>query len=133
MKIYLPGRVMERTGGRRALVLALLCLLLTPGFAPAEGDAPGSVQALWAEMDPAAEPLDVRIVRQWEEDGLVLRYVTFHIGTFKTRAARPCDIIDLGRGERKKRRAAHSRIARTALFVFWCRGEDLNLHPLKVD
>ncbi len=46
------------------------------------------MQALWAEMDPAAEPLDVRIVRQWEEDGLVLRYVTFHIGTFKTRAAR---------------------------------------------
>ncbi|MEC9031293.1 MAG: acetylxylan esterase [Planctomycetota bacterium] len=77
MKIYLPGRV-----------LALFCLVFTAGFAPAEEDAPESVQALWAELDPAAEPLDVRVVRQWEEDGLVLRYVTFHIGTFKTRAAR---------------------------------------------
>ena len=77
MKIYLSGRV-----------LALFCLVFTAGFAPAEEDAPESVQALWAELDPAAEPLDVRVVRQWEEDGLVLRYVTFHIGTFKTRAAR---------------------------------------------
>ncbi len=77
MKIYLSRRV-----------LALFCLVFTAGFAPAEEDAPESVQALWAELDPAAEPLDVRVVRQWEEDGLVLRYVTFHIGTFKTRAAR---------------------------------------------
>ena len=77
MKIYLSGRV-----------LALFCLVFTAGFAPAEEDAPESVQALWAELDPAAEPLDVRVVRQWEEDGLVLRYVTFQIGTFKTRAAR---------------------------------------------
>ena len=98
MKIYLPGRVIERTGGRRAPVLALLGLLLIPGFAPAEEDAPGSVQALWAEMDPAAEPLDVRIVRQWEEDDLVLSYVTFHIGTFKTRAARIAAFYGYPRG-----------------------------------
>ncbi|MCS5628974.1 MAG: hypothetical protein NZ935_15440, partial [Planctomycetes bacterium] len=79
---------MARTGDRRALVLASFCLLLTSGFTPAEEAVPGSVQALWAEMDPASELLDVRVVRQWEEDGLILRYVTFHIGTFKTRAAR---------------------------------------------
>ena len=56
---------------------AILCMLLALGSAGAEDKAPASVEALWADIDPGAEPLDVRSVRQWEEDGLLLGYVTF--------------------------------------------------------
>ena len=67
---------------------ALFFLLLIPGFALAQEDPPRSVQALWDGVDPARESLDIRLVRRWEEEGLVLSYLTFHIGTFKGRASR---------------------------------------------
>jgi hypothetical protein len=35
-----------------------------------DGKAPQSVDALWADSDPRAEPLDVEILKQWEEDGV---------------------------------------------------------------
>ena len=49
--------------------------------------APQSVDKLWAGYDPRSELLDVEVVRQWQEDGLTLRYVTYHIGTFKGKPA----------------------------------------------
>ena len=45
--------------------------------------APQSVEQLWAGYDPRAEPLEVNVVREWQEDGLTLRYITYSIGTFK--------------------------------------------------
>lgn len=45
--------------------------------------APQSVEQLWVGYDPRAEPVQVSVVREWEEDGLTLRYVTYSIGTFK--------------------------------------------------
>lgn len=45
--------------------------------------APQSVEQLWADYNPRSEPLDVQVVRQWQEDGLTFRYVTYSIGTFK--------------------------------------------------
>ena len=80
---------------------AILCMLLALGSAGAEDKAPASVEALWADIDPGAEPLDVRSVRQWEEDGLLLGYVTFHVGTFKGRAARIAAFYGRSRGGRK--------------------------------
>ena len=71
--------------GRAGLIF---CLLLIPGFALTQEEPPRSVQALWADVDPARELLDIRLVRRWEEEGLVLSYLTFHIGTFKGRASR---------------------------------------------
>ena len=44
---------------------------------------PHSVKALWSDFDPHSEPLDIQVVREWEKDGIVFRYVTYHIGTFK--------------------------------------------------
>ncbi len=46
-------------------------------------DVPRSVAALWQAYDPRLEPLDVEVVKQWETDGVVTRYVTFTVGTFK--------------------------------------------------
>jgi hypothetical protein len=51
-------------------------------------DVPRTVEALWADFDPRREPLAAQVVREWDEDGLRLRYVTYHIGTFKGVPAR---------------------------------------------
>ena len=45
--------------------------------------APPTVRALWSDFDPRSDPLDVQVVREWEKDGIIFRYVTYHIGTFK--------------------------------------------------
>lgn len=47
-----------------------------------------SVTSLWQNYDPRADPLETKVVREWQEDGMVFRYVTFHIGTFKGKKAR---------------------------------------------
>ncbi len=44
--------------------------------------APQAVEELWAEYDSTKEPLEVKVVRQWEEDGITCRYITYTIGTF---------------------------------------------------
>ena len=45
--------------------------------------APQSVEALWADFDPRAEPLDVEILKQWEEDDVVMQVLRYRIGIFK--------------------------------------------------
>lgn len=44
---------------------------------------PQSVEELWATYDPDQEPLEAQIVREWTEDGCVIRFLTYTIGTFK--------------------------------------------------
>lgn len=51
-------------------------------------EVPQTVQALWSDFDPRKDPLDAQIVREWDEDGIRFRYVTYHIGTFKGTPAR---------------------------------------------
>ena len=60
------------------ILAASLCL----GFAaaadslpPLKGKAPQTVAELWAGYDPRKEPLKSEVVREWEEDGNVIRYV----------------------------------------------------------
>ena len=53
-----------------------------------EPKAPATVKELFADFDPRKDPLDAKLVREWEKDGIVYRYVTFHIGTFKGKPAR---------------------------------------------
>lgn len=48
-----------------------------------EGKVPQGVKELWSDYDSAKEPLDVKIVREWQEDGATVRYLTYTIGTFK--------------------------------------------------
>jgi len=42
---------------------------------------------MWAGFDPRAEPLEVETLKEWEEDGVVLRVVRFRIGVFKGQKA----------------------------------------------
>lgn len=45
-------------------------------------------QQMWEGFDPTAEPLEVEILKEWEEEGVVLRVVRFRIGVFKGVKAR---------------------------------------------
>jgi dienelactone hydrolase len=49
--------------------------------------SPATVTELFADFDPRNEPLDIQVIRQWEQDDIVYRYVTFHIAKFKGQPA----------------------------------------------
>ncbi len=48
-----------------------------------DGKVPRTVKELWAGYDSTKEPLEVKVVREWEADGITCRYITYTIGTFK--------------------------------------------------
>ncbi len=75
---------------RRSLVLLASLGVLAAAELRADPppDVPRTVEALWADVDPRADPLEVKIVREWTKDGVVLRYVTFRIAAFKGKPAR---------------------------------------------
>jgi len=50
-------------------------------------EIPRDVESLWSDYDPHSEPLDAKVVREWEGDGVTFRYVTFTIGTFHEKKA----------------------------------------------
>jgi dienelactone hydrolase len=46
-------------------------------------DVPQTVTDLWKDYDPRAEDLDVKVIKEWKAEGVVTRYITFKVGTFK--------------------------------------------------
>jgi len=67
------------------LILLFVIFWVKPVIAD---DIPKTVKELFADFDPRNEPLDAKVVREWENDGIAYRYVTFHIGNFKGTPAR---------------------------------------------
>ena len=49
--------------------------------------APQTMKELWAGFDPRAEPLDTEILKEWEEDGVVVKVLRYRIGVFKGQRA----------------------------------------------
>lgn len=90
MNEKLVGRSMQAL--KIALILNLLGLSLHAAetFTPYQhaGEVPRNVVELWMDYDARKEPLDVQIVKEWKADGVVTRYVTFKVGTFKGTDAR---------------------------------------------
>ena len=82
------------------LLVAMLCFspLVAAGEPPA---APPTVRALWSDFDPHSDPLDIQVVREWQTDGIVFRYVTYHIGTFKGVKARMAAFYGFPKGSEK--------------------------------
>lgn len=73
----------------RGMGLSWLVVPVLAAAAAAEPPVPQTVEQLYADFDPRRDPLETRVVREWEEDGLVLRYVVFTVGGFKGAKARP--------------------------------------------
>ena len=49
--------------------------------------APKTESTMWAGFDPQDEPLEVEILKEWEEDGIVLKVLRYRIGVFKGKKA----------------------------------------------
>jgi len=70
----------------------LITLLLSPLAALHAADSltpytadnvPQNVVDLWKDVDARKDALETKVVKEWREDGVVCRYVTFKVGTFK--------------------------------------------------
>ena len=48
-----------------------------------DGDIPRTLEELWLGFDPGKEPLDIEVLKEWEEDGVILRVLRYRIGVFK--------------------------------------------------
>lgn len=48
-----------------------------------DGRAPKSIDDIWGGFDPQKEPLEVQVLKEWTEDGLVCRIVRYRVGVFK--------------------------------------------------
>ena len=80
-------------------------------FAPYEaGAVPQSATDLWKDYDPRKEDLEVKVIKEWNEDGVVTRYVTFKVGRFKGADARVAAYYSFPEGA-----------AKAPAFV-WCHG-----------
>lgn len=52
-----------------------------------DGKAPQTYEEAWRGFDPRAEPLDVEVLKEWEQDGVVMKVLRYRIGTFKGKKA----------------------------------------------
>ena len=70
-----------------ALILVLLgsSLYAEDSLTPYQkaDEVPQTVKELWQHYDARKESLDIRVVREWKTDGVVTRYLTFKVGTFR--------------------------------------------------
>jgi hypothetical protein len=75
-------------------------ILFTSAFAPQrafgssdtlpplkDGKAPRTHDRMWMGFDPRAEPLEVEVLKEWEEDGVILKVLRYRIGIFKGKKA----------------------------------------------
>lgn len=60
--------------------------------------APQSFTALWKDFDPRKEPLDIEILKEWEEDGVVMKVIRYRIGIFKGQKAMMAAIFGYPKG-----------------------------------
>ncbi len=48
-----------------------------------DSKAPYDFDQLWKDYDPRLESLDAEVLKEWEEDGIMLRVVRYRVGIFK--------------------------------------------------
>jgi hypothetical protein len=55
-----------------------------PSYGTPLSDNPPQTRAeLWSCIDMRAEPLDVEVLKEWEEDGVVMKVLRYRVGVFK--------------------------------------------------
>jgi len=65
------------------------------------GVAPQNFEELWAGFDPRAEPLDVQVLKEWEEGGVVMKILRYRVGVFKGRKAMMAAVYGYPKGAAK--------------------------------
>ena len=85
----LEGRVAQGNEVARVILQCLKTdksgsadMATAPRTQEADG-VPQNVEDLWAGYDASKEPLEVKLIREWQKDSITYRYITYTIGTFK--------------------------------------------------
>ena len=66
---------------------------------PIQNDIPPhNFEEMWNGFDPRAEPLETEILKEWEEDGVMLQVVRYRIGIFKGKKAMMAAIYGYPKG-----------------------------------
>ncbi|MEM0969091.1 MAG: hypothetical protein AAGJ31_07065 [Verrucomicrobiota bacterium] len=82
-----------------SLLLSYPLLVGAETLAPLAGaPAPQTHAELWSSYDPRKEPLDVEVLKEWEEEGVVLRVVRYRIGIFKGEKAMMAGVYGFRKG-----------------------------------
>ncbi|MEM7393978.1 MAG: dienelactone hydrolase family protein, partial [Verrucomicrobiota bacterium] len=69
---------------------------------PLTGDAaPTTYEAMWAGFDPRTEPLEIEVLKEWEEDGVTLKVLRYRIGVFKGKKAMMAGVYGYPQGGTK--------------------------------
>ena len=66
-----------------------------------DGKAPENFEELWAGFDPQKEALDTEVLKQWEEDGVILKVIRYRIGIFKGKKAMMAAVYGYPKGAKK--------------------------------
>ena len=87
---------------RFSLILLATCIAVQAADSlPPLKKVPQNVAELWAGYDPRKELLRAEVVREWEEDGVIIRYVRYFIGTFKGKPAWMAAFYAMPKGGKK--------------------------------
>ncbi len=100
-----------------------LCLSTTRAdetFSPYKaGEVPQNVTDLWKDYDARKESLDVQVVKEWKGDGVVTRYVTFKVGTFKGVDARVAAYYSFPTNAPRSKQTPYEGGIRTPILFSW--------------
>ena len=66
--------------------------------APLTANPPQTREELWAGIDMRAEPLDVLVLKEWEQDGVVLKVLRYRVGIFKGHPANMAAVYGYPKG-----------------------------------
>ena len=68
---------------------------------PLSGNPPQTRADIWAGIDMRAEPLDVEVLKEWEEDGVVMKVLRYRVGIFKGQKAMMAAVYGYPKGGSK--------------------------------
>lgn len=67
-----------------AFIFFKIAVFLSAETLPPLGSAvPSNIDEMWGGFDPRKEPLNIEILKEWEQEGVVLRIIRYQIGVFK--------------------------------------------------
>jgi hypothetical protein len=92
---------------KKILPISFLCFLHLIKALPretlpiiVEGNVPEGFEEMWKGFDPRKEPLEVEILKEWEEDDVILKVVRYRIGYFKGNKAMMAGVFGFPKGSK---------------------------------
>lgn len=101
-----------------------------PDRKPADG--PQSVTELWTDFDPRREPLETEVIREFKENGAVIRHVRFLVANFNGKPARMTAIYGFPDGAKDASGSAEPKTKLPAVMHIHGGGQRAFLHEVKL-